>query len=253
MGETLTLKPYEYGDDKKDDYDQFVSGFMGWNTKINRTGKAYDDNDAFTYDGSVTTLYAQWSGEELSGESSTAGVYRVTYYSDNDELYDEGQLPYTSSPYELKTLDRLIEYAKVQQSKDITVFIPAGKQLAGWRTTKDPDDPDARVYQPGEKMTLTFIQKIDLYAIWEDKEVPTPTPTSKPDPTPTSKPDPTPTSVPTPTSSSVPTPAPASTPETPQVPQTGDGAQLGLWMALMVISCIGAAAIVLLRSKERRN
>lgn len=215
------------------------------------TGKGYGNHDAFTYDGQVTTLYAQWSGDELT-EDTTSGVYHVAYYSDysgeTQLLYEENSMPYSASPYELKTWETLVRYAKDYGKKeDITAYIPEGKQLAGWRIDKTE-------LQPGDKITFKK-SEINIYAIWEDKEVPTPTPTptSKPAPTPTSKPDPTPTSVPAPTASSVPTPAPTSTPETPQVPQTGDGAQLGLWMALMVISCIGAAAIVLLRGKERRN
>lgn len=71
---------------------------------------------------------------------------------------------------------------------------------------------------------MTFkTSQIKIYAIWTDKEI---------EPAP------------------VPTPAP----ETPQVPQTGDSTPLGLWMALIVLSCIGAAVLpVLLRSKERRS
>lgn len=200
MGETLTLKEYEYGAERGLGSEDTYSCFLGWNTKKDRSGRAYGNDDAFTYDGTVTTLYAQWSGEEVSTDP-TASVYRVTYYSGDTVLYDEGYLNRYSSPYQLKTLDTLIN-------------IPQGKQLVGW--TLDPNAPDARIFQPGEKITLqSEPEGVRIYAVWTSDEI-------------------------------------VSTfePEVPQLPETGDGAPLVLWMALLVISCIGAAALPLLLHRK---
>lgn len=57
MGETL--KEYEYGADRGLGSDGTYSHYLGWNTKKDRSGRAYGNDDAFTYDGTVTTLYAQ--------------------------------------------------------------------------------------------------------------------------------------------------------------------------------------------------
>lgn len=100
----------------------------------------------------------------------------------------------------------------------------------------NPDDPDAKVYQPGERITLKYQTTFKFYAVWKDITTPEPTPE------PTAEPTPMPTLEPTATPE----------PETPQLPKTGDSAPLALWMSLIVISCLGAAAI-LLRGKERRD
>lgn len=99
---------------------------------------------------------------------------------------------------------------------DIRPLIPDGKRLVCW--TLDPDDPNAETFRPGEKFVLTP-GSINVYAVWTDDEI-----------------------------------VPAPTSEVPQLPQTGDSAPLGLWIALIIISCTGAALLpLLLRGKERRN
>lgn len=96
MGETLKLR--FYADTLQNEFHEILSCFLGWTVNPDGTGKSYGNYDTFTYDGTVTTLYAQWSGEELIG-SSTAAIYNVKYFSGTDMLYDEGNMNRHSSPY----------------------------------------------------------------------------------------------------------------------------------------------------------
>lgn len=213
MGETRTLNDCDTSEETN-------WNFLGWNTEQNSpTGKAYANQDAFTYDGTVTTLYAQW--EKNYGFESTEGICRVSYYSGEQWLYIEDSLSYLYSPYALKTLETLQGYWGFNSD----FSMPENKRFAGW--TEDLNDPDAKVYQPGEKFTLVYGDRT-FYAVWKDirEDNPTPTPT--------------------------PVPVPTMAPDAPQIPQTGDSAPLGLWMALIVVSCIGVAA-GLLHDRKREN
>lgn len=214
MGETRTLNDCDTS--KETNWN-----FLGWNTKQDPpTGKAYANQDTFTYDGTATTLYAQWEKNKEFG--STDGICSVSYYSGEQQLYIDGNLSYYSSPYALKTLETLQGYWDFNPD----FSMPEDKRFAGW--TEDLTDPNAKVYQPGEKFTLVYGKDRTFYAVWKDirEDNPTPTPT--------------------------PIPVPTMAPDAPQIPRTGDSAPLGLWVALIVVSCIGVAA-GLLHDRKREN
>lgn len=113
MGETRTL--HDRDKSKKDRWN-----YLGWNTEQDGTGRAYDEGDAFTYNGTVKTLYAQW--EKNVEIESTEGVYSVHYYSGSDWLFIEGNMSYMYSPYTLKTLEALQGYKGF--NPDFTIILP---------------------------------------------------------------------------------------------------------------------------------
>ncbi len=144
LGETVKLPDWNGFDSSS------VGCFLGYNTKQDGTGKAYAVGDLFTYDGTVSILYAQWQPKSME---TTESIYNV-YYHKNDGTDDSvafGPYSASESPHATKTLEELKFTA------------PQNKRFVGWSFSSD----GSAQFKPGEKITF-YTTSVDLYAIWED-------------------------------------------------------------------------------------
>lgn len=141
----------------RDQYDQ-TANFLGWNTKADGTGYAYDEGDLVTFGSADVDLYAQWTRTGFPTEVTFSVSYHNNNSDTNDILDTDGSLSHDQSPREVKS-----------HTDFRNMITPTDKVFAGWSFNREGT---GTILQAGDKVTLVDGggegPGVHLFAVWKD-------------------------------------------------------------------------------------
>jgi len=180
----------------------FTYTFTGWNTAADGGGVTYSATDTVPsqLEDTVVTLFAQWSAAPIL-------KYTVIY---NGNGATGGSAPVdASSPYVVGSSVTVLGQGSL---------VKTGYTFKGWATSAN----GAVVYLSGQSFTISA--NTELYAVWQQDQVVTPTPT----------------------------PTDPSRPQTPSTPQTGDSGTMAITFASGLMA-LGVACLSLRQDSLRQR
>jgi len=160
--EAVTMKYNETKKLSRNTFSKENSSFVGWNTEPDGSGTSFVDEESVTnlrnVDGSIITLYAQWTSDDAGGDD-TGEEDKILYYIKYNANGGFGTMINSTHTYGIpKKLTK-------------NVFVREGYKFIGWNTEADGSGTtylDEQLFNEEEitKGGTIFV----LYAQWEEIE-----------------------------------------------------------------------------------